>query len=294
MSPCRRRRKGFTLIEVLLTITIMALMLVAISEMLTAARTTRDSIQNVQETQLAGPAILDLIERDLRGLLTLNLPRTSELRLTDRVVLGYDADSLDFVTTSDNVHWTEDGDRLVRADWCEVGYRLRPNPDNDDFLELYRREQFGVDTEPFDGGVYTFLHDRVKSFDVRAFVEDGEEAEPLEDWNHDPGDPETQGLPARLEITMTLEIAPRLIREQLVIASREQRTIEYRRILRLPELLRREPENIPRLAIPVPGSAEPEPGGETGSETTGTEEDPGGEPDAQDGGEMQSPDGGKR
>jgi type II secretion system protein J len=248
-------RRGFTLVEVLLTMTIMALMLVAISQMLTAARTTRDVIQNVQETQLAGPAILDMIERDLRGLMTMDLPRTSEFRLKNRVVLGYDADGIDFITTTDNVNWTENGDRFVRADWCEVGYCLRPSPENDDFLELYRREDFGVDSEPFTGGTYTFLHDRVKSFDVRAFAEDGEDAEPIEEWNVDPTDPETQGLPARLEITMTLEIAPRLIREQLVIDSKEQRTIEYRRVIRIPEILRVAAQDIPRPAIPVAGGS---------------------------------------
>ncbi len=263
---------GFTLMEVLLTMTIMALMLVAISQMLTAARTTRDVIQNVQETQLAGPAILDMIERDLRGVMTIDLPRTSGFRLHSRVVLGYDADSLDFVTSTDDVNWIENGERWVRADWCEVGYCLRPSPENDDFLELYRRESFGVDKEPFQGGTYTFLHDRVKSFEVRAFSEDGEDAEALEDWNTDPTDAETQGLPARIEITMTLEIAPRLLREQLVIDSKEQRTIEYRRVIRIPEILRLQAQDVPRLGIPVSGGGDPSAGsdetpeGDTGDE----------------------------
>lgn len=290
-----KRRAGFTLIEVLLTITIMALLLVAISEMLTATRNTRDSIQNMQETQLAGPAILDMIERDLRGVLTLNLPRTSNLRLNDRVLLGQDADRLDFITTNDNINWTENGDRWVRADCCEVGYCLRPNPDNDEFLELYRREQFGVDGEPFEGGNFTFLHDRVKSFDVRAFQEDGEEAEPLDEWNQNTTDPETQGLPARLEIVLVLELAPRLIREQLLFGTKEQRTIEYRRIWRIPESLRLELNAIPRLAIPVVGGEaeaadaptdenspnnSPEGNGEPNNETEGAgsgAEDDGGE-----------------
>jgi prepilin-type N-terminal cleavage/methylation domain-containing protein len=267
-------RGGFTLIEVLVTLLIMGMMLVSISELLTAARTTRDRIQNTQETQLAGPAILDMIERDLRGLIILDLPPTSHLRVVDRVVIGLDADSLDFITSSDNTQWTEDGDRWVRADWSEVGYRLRPNPENDDFLELFRRDAFGVDQDPFDEGSYTFLHDRVKHFDIRVFTEDGPDAEPLEEWNTNPSDPETQGLPARLEIPLIQELAPRLLREQMIIDSIEKRTIEYRRVVRLPQSLRVAAKDIPRLGIPRRGAA----GGETGSGDEGKteEEEPGG------------------
>ena len=75
----------------------------------------------------------------------------------------------------------------MRSDVHEVGYRLRPNPTDDDFLEIYRREDFGVDDEPFDGGNYTFLHDRVKRFDVQVFTEDGPDAEPLDDWGTERG-----------------------------------------------------------------------------------------------------------
>ena len=275
-KPCPPpSQHGFTLVEVLLTIMIMGLILVSISELLQAARTTRDRIQNTQETQLAGPAILDMIERDLRGLLILDLPPSHHLRVVDRVSIGLDADSLDFITSSDNKQWTEDGDRWVRADWSEVGYRLRPNPENDDFLEFFRRESFGVDEEPFDGGNYTFLHDRVKHFDVQVFAEDGPDADPLEEWNTNPTDPETQGLPARIEIRLILELAPRLLREQVIINSTEKRTIEYRRVLRLPQSLRVDARDIPRLAIPSPDGGEA--GGQEGAGEEGDEEGEGGD-----------------
>ena len=42
---------------------------------------------------------------------------------------------------------------MIRADYNEVGYVLRPNPDNDEFLKLYRREDYGIDEEPMRGGV---------------------------------------------------------------------------------------------------------------------------------------------
>jgi prepilin-type N-terminal cleavage/methylation domain-containing protein len=245
------RRSGFTLIEVLLTLMIMGGIMVTLAQILTAARTSRDTIHNIQETQNAGPAILDFIERDLRGILTYDASRNAQLRVKNRVVFGFDSDSLDFVTTTDSLSIRTENDRFVRADANEVGYRLRPSPDNDQFLEMYRREGYGVDDKPFEGGNFLFLHDRVKGFDVQCFDEDGIDAEPIDEWGVQEND-EHIGLPARIEISLTLELAPRLVNEQLLVAPIDRRTIVYRRVIRLPESLRRAEDDIPVPVIPRP------------------------------------------
>jgi type II secretory pathway component PulJ len=234
---------------VLITVLIISGIMVAITQVLNAARISRDTIHNIQETQLAGPAIMDLIERDLRGLLTYNLTKQGLLRVRNRVLLGRDADSLDFVTTTDNLNPWEANDKEVRSDYNEAGYCLRPNPRDDDLLELYRREGFGVDQEPFEGGLYTFLHDGVKHFDVQVYTEDGPDADALEDW--DPELEEQQGLPLRLEILLTLELSPRINKEQLSIAPVEQRTVNYRRIIRFPATQMLALDTAPIPTIPV-------------------------------------------
>ena len=230
----RTLRAGFSLIEVMVSLLIVSGIMLAITQLLEAARVTRDTIHNIQETQLAGPAIIDLIERDLRGMVVSNRDRKSLLRVLDRATAGLDSDSLDFVTSTDSLILVPLPDRHVRSDTNEVGYRLRPNPENDDFLEIYRRESFGVDDEPFEGGGFTFLHDRVKQFDIQVFVEDGPDADVFDDW--DPEN-EEQPLPLRLQISLTLELAPRLVREQLRFAPVDRRTVTYTRVIRLPQLL---------------------------------------------------------
>ena len=266
-DPARARSLGFTLMEVLLAVMIVGLMLASVTQILTSARHTRDTIHNMQEVQLAGPAIMDLLERDLRGIFTTNQPRDLHLRVMNRVLLGEDADSLDFVTTTDSLEWNYDQERPLRADYNEVGYRLRTRPGDDRFLELYRREGFGVDEEPLSGGAYSFLHDRVKAFNVEVYAEDGPDEEPLEEWGMDPTDPETQGLPAALHITLTLELTPRILREQLTIASVDKQTVVYVRVVRLPEGLRVAEAEIPRPGIPSPPSGEAgAPGGAGGTE----------------------------
>ncbi|MCE9595088.1 MAG: prepilin-type N-terminal cleavage/methylation domain-containing protein [Planctomycetes bacterium] len=251
-NVARRDRRGFTLVEVLVVLLIMAGMMVAMLQILNAARTSRDTVHNIQETQLAGPAILDLVERDLRAIFVYGRPKEELLRVKNRVVYGLDADSLDFICTTPTLTPVLIGaqDRYVRADYNEVGYCLRPNPADDNFLELYRRESMGVDEEPFEGGAYTFLHDRVKHFDVKLFDEDGPDAEPIETWNTVKGD-EHSGLPKRIEITLTLELAPRIMREQIEIAPIDKRSVTYKRTVRFPNYLLDAVKAEVRPKIPV-------------------------------------------
>lgn len=232
------RQSGFTLVEVLVVLLIMAGMMLAMLQILNAARTSRDTVHNIQETQLAGPAILDLVERDLRAIYFYGRPKDEILRVKNRVVYGLDADSLDFVAATQSLTpvLITQQDRYVRADYNEVGYVLRPSPTDDNFLELYRRESLGVDEEPFDEGQYTFLHDRVKHFDVKLFDEDGPDAEPIETWCAVQGDEHT-GLPKRIEIELTLELEPRIMREQLAIAPVDKRTMTYKRSIRFPDYM---------------------------------------------------------
>lgn len=244
----RRPRAGFTLVEVMLALLIVGFMMVAVTQILSAARQTRDVIHNIQERQLAGPAILARVDADLRALTTFDRDSRYALRVRNRVVDGFDADSLDFVTTVNSLlPFAESANvDFRRADVNEVGYRLRPNPNSDDFLEIYRREGFGVDEDPFEGGRYALLHDRIKGFNVFVYAEDGPEAEPEESWGT--ADDQFVGLPARIEMELTIELAPRLIREQLIT---DRRTVLYRRIFRFPESQRLALEVNPVPVIPV-------------------------------------------
>jgi prepilin-type N-terminal cleavage/methylation domain-containing protein len=244
-----RRANGFTLVEVLLALVIMGMIMVSMTQILTAARTSRDTIHNIQETELAGPAILDMLERDLRGITTFDRTRQLQMRVKNRVILGFDADSLDFVSSTDSLALHAEDDRFVRADANEVGYRLKSSSTSEQFLEIYRREAYGIDDDPFEGGTFMLLHDRVKGFDVQCFAKDGTDELPLAEWGASPND-QNIGLPARIEITLTLELAPRLVNEQLRLAPIDKRTMTYKRVIRMPESLRREETDTPIAMIP--------------------------------------------
>ena len=179
--------------------------------------------------------------------------KAEHLRVTDRVQYGLDADRLDFITTSASREpvWIEG--QVRRAQVCEVSYVTRANPNDDEFLELYRREDFGVDDEPFTGGSYTFLSDRVKSFSIEVFMNDGEDEQVILDWaSANSTEPEHQGLPASIVVNMTLENTPRLLQEQIEFSSTQLMTVTYQRTMRFPEELRGTEEEMAFLAIPSP------------------------------------------
>jgi len=260
-------KAGFTLAEILVTILIMGGIMVSVTQILHAARTSRDTIHNIQETQLAGPAIMDMIERDLRAILVYNRTRADHIKVQDRIMLGVDGDSIDFVTTTDSLVARYDGERVLHSPINEVGYRLRPNPAYDGFLEIYRREDAGIDDIPFEGGEFSFLHDRVKTFDIQVFNEDGTDAEPFADWGVNAEDEERIGLPTRLEITLKLELQRRIGREALMRAPTYLTEVTYKRVIRLPEALRVEEEDLIVPLIPTPSdSADPDAGGGGGGE----------------------------
>lgn len=237
-------RAGFTVIEVLVVMVIMSTILVSITQVLTAARETRDMVHSMNETQLAGPAILDLIESDLRGLLTYSLHPVGVLRVTSLELKGENADRIDFLTTTNSKLFELGESRVLRADFNEVGYVLRERPEEQDFLELYRREGFSADEEPFKGGRYSFLHDRILSFQILVYDEDGPNAEAIDDWNLE-GDPQNR-LPLRIEIEVEIEMTPRVISGAQLSG---QLRVIYKRSFRIgnPLLLSFETEPVGRI-----------------------------------------------
>ncbi len=261
-------RSAFTIIEVMIAVAIMSMMLVTILQVLSAVRLTRDRIHNTQETQMAGPIIMDLIMEDLRGIHILGRPSAEHLKVSDRVLYGLDADRLDFVTTTSSREPLMIDNRLRRSQICEVGYVTRSNPEDDEFLELFRREGFGVDAAPFESGTYTFLSDRVKAFSIEVFDLDGDEGEVINEWGSPKGvDDKHKGLPASVVITLTLENTPRLLKEQMEFTSSARMTVTYQRTIRFPQSLRKQESELAFLAVPSSPGDETEPDTEDGGDT---------------------------
>lgn len=196
------RQSGFTLIEVLLAVGITSMVMLAVGTTFRVTLEARYVVDELSESTAAGPRILSLLERDLRGLWTTNIKQNRVLVGRSRDVGSFEADRIDMLTTTDSIGYVLD-DRNVphQTSICEVGYWLKPNSRYRDLIELWRREDPLVDNDILTDGRFQLVHDRLKSFKITYFRELGYASEELHEWDSAQEDT----LPRRIKVEFTLE-----------------------------------------------------------------------------------------
>ena len=193
----RRRRRsegGMTLIEISVAIAILGMMVGLVYTMIAQAIKGRDMIkEGLQEPKMAN-AILAQILKDFRYLSFPPLKGETGFFGQNRTENGKDADRVDFITARDTrtVGSEDDGARTSddrRSPLSEVGYACRVSETNPEYIELWRREDYYVDSDPVNGGRYSLLYDRIRRFSLRFFPSSEEQAREeegnagLEDWD---------------------------------------------------------------------------------------------------------------
>ncbi len=223
-----RTETGFTLMEVILAITIVSLIMLTIYGTLYAMIDAKQQIEKEGIKAKSGPPIMKLIEQDVSSVWCMNIHNNDVFIGEDNTVNGEAADSIHMITATDSTIVEMSGEEAVRSDLCEVSYRIRANPSNPDYLELYRRQDFHVDDEISEGGRYELLYEHVKSFEVKYYKDLVEDADEYDEWDAK----ERNRLPAAIEVILTLEIDPRIVGYSLDDMSRD--TLEFNRVIFLP------------------------------------------------------------
>jgi prepilin-type N-terminal cleavage/methylation domain-containing protein len=221
-------QRGFTLLEVLLAVGITAMVMVTVSTSFLATLQARETVASLSESTEAGPRILTLLERDLRGLWHHNVGDNRVLVGRNLDIGGWDADRIDFLTSTDSVGTVIDQyDLAQRPSICEVGYWLRDNRDIPGLMELWRREDPMVDEDLLTGGTFQLVHDRIKSFSIKYYETTGYEAEELLEWDSSQDDK----LPRRIEVEFELErkLRSRNVASDLELDDFEELTKVYKR-----------------------------------------------------------------
>jgi prepilin-type N-terminal cleavage/methylation domain-containing protein len=196
----RPRTGGFTLIEVLLAISITAMVMVAVSGAFLGLLQARHEVTTLSESTEAGPRILRLLERDLEGLWHFNIKGNRVLVGQSLDIGGFAADRIDFLSSTDAIGAVPDNEGKARQpSICEVGYWLKEST-TPGLLELWRREDPMVDEDILHGGHFQLVHDRIKSFNITYYETLGHEAKFEEAW--DSG--RTDTLPRRILIEFTV------------------------------------------------------------------------------------------
>lgn len=210
----RTIHSGFTLIEMLVSIVITGMILTMVGIIFTSTMKTRQNVQNNINRVATGPAILQMMKQDFST--TLSFPeRTSSqsfFRGTDHQIAGQPANTVDFVTTTSS--WDKEHQQFISL--AECGYLIKPHPDKNNRLRLFRRHDTWINGNPTRGGSLVLLSDRIISFklEFKKMTLPGKNNKQhseklgkwLDTWN-DTQQPFRQMTPDLIRVTLKMEVS---------------------------------------------------------------------------------------
>ena len=194
-------RRGFTILELMLTIGLVALIMSIVYGIL---RSTVQSVNKIEQTMQGvdvGPAILAQIREDLEGVILLD-PEVEQFLGQDKQESVGDRDRIDFLTTTLAYDREDEDSEMKFFGLNEVGYQVKANPDEGSLGILYRRLDPFVDEDPLRGGKLVELYDRVVNFNIE-YVEDPEK-DPVEKWSSEENEGE---LPRAFIVELEIQVS---------------------------------------------------------------------------------------
>jgi general secretion pathway protein J len=194
MSVRRVRRRGFTLIEVLISIAILAAITALLFGAFSALKRSKDGLSRVQDRQREARLAMARITRELQSAyLSAHMPINQALLVQKTIFKserGTPADRLDFTAFANR--------RLDKnshvSDQCELSYFGSPNPDGSGTTDLVRRIDTELDLEPTRGGRIEVLATDIDLFDLQYL--DAQTGQWQESWDTT----QTTGQPDRLPL----------------------------------------------------------------------------------------------
>ncbi len=227
---------GFTLMEVLVSMFISALIMTAIFASLESTQKAVDAIHNITLTERAGPQLVEMFRKDLERLAVYDAGEYTLLKGESKNLRGVDADRINMLVVGRSVlpQYNALIDRMTYAPINEVGYWVRNRDGSADFLELYRREDFLVDDDIEREGNFSMLNDRIISFNLQYYREPDYDPVPDDNWD---SSLEAQ-LPYCIELFLELEIQPRKSAESKQILGANRARLEFADLMVIPESTR--------------------------------------------------------
>jgi type II secretion system protein J len=195
----KTRRSGFTLVELMLAVLILAIMMAIIYGVVVSTVTAARRVEEITATSEIGPAILTQMRLDLEAAF---LPKEGEYFVATKRSGGADArDRIDFVSGVLAYGSKNDLEEPRFYSFNEIGYQTIDSRRDPGVATLYRRLDYGMDSDPLKGGQLTELYDRVRSFSLRFLEGDT--------WRNDWNSKNQKGLPKAVEIELKILVQNR-------------------------------------------------------------------------------------
>lgn len=198
--------RGFTLIEVLVAIAILAVISILVWQASGSTLTSKERFEKEDEEFQAATLALDRMARDLEGAVLFANPEflgrssSGELR-TKTVFIGKDEGDQDQVVlfTLTHIRYLKDA---KESDQAEVSYFLEMDPEHPGLFRLKKRESSPPDAEPEEGGEVITLLESVKELNFRYF--DAPRGEFYSSWDSTKMD-QLNRLPRAVEILLVVQ-----------------------------------------------------------------------------------------
>jgi type II secretion system protein J len=203
------RRTGFTLVELMLAILILAILMTIIYGVVVSTVQAQRRIEEISESSEIGPAILTQIRSDLEAAFVPVAGSKEEadqapdpFLAVDRKGSSGDRDRIDLLAAVPAYGAEREGEDARFHTLNEVGYQVLDSREEPGVGILYRREDFGRDADPLRGGFLTEMYDRVQHFNLSFW--DGER------WRAEWSVKKEQGrLPRAIRIDLRLLVRER-------------------------------------------------------------------------------------
>ncbi|RYZ07829.1 MAG: prepilin-type N-terminal cleavage/methylation domain-containing protein [Myxococcales bacterium] len=198
----RRKVRGFTLIEVLISIAILAAITSLLFGAFSALKRSKDGLTRMQDRQREARLAMARMTRELQSAyLSAHLPINQALMIQKTIFRGErgtPADRVDF-TAFANMRLEKDSHV---SDQCEIAYYGSPNPDGSGTNDLVRRVDSSIDLEPTKGGKVEVLATDIDLFDLQYL--DAQTGQWQEGWDTTQSTGQLDRLPLQVRIILVL------------------------------------------------------------------------------------------
>lgn len=173
IRTARRRRRlasaGFTLVEMLVAVAILAMISVLIYSAFAGLKHSKEGIQRVNDRYREGRLAIDRISRELQSAylsLQVQTPLNQAIAVQKTAFVGTQG------TPADRVDFNSFANRRIErdsheSDQCEISYFGSENPEKHGVIDLVRRISKHPDLEPTKGGRVEVLATDIDLFDLQ-------------------------------------------------------------------------------------------------------------------------------
>ena len=202
----RRRERGVTLLEILVSLGILALIATLIYGALDGMAKSREGLSRIGDRYHQGRSSLYRISRELQSaFLSMHSPVNQSLQTRTTVFIGKDSSSTDRIDFAAFSH-RRLGANAHESDQCELSYFTSRDPNVSGKLDLVRREDSTVDLDPDKGGPVLVVAEDVSEFDLRYF--DPVAQQWTESWDSTQSAGQFARLPAQVKVTIVMNKGP--------------------------------------------------------------------------------------